>query len=352
MRSKFEEGSCYFIPGEYEFDDSLRFIYLKDGKTYQKSSQLFGQPLMHPVKKIFVYVVKRIFFNKSMMINEIPAVPEFQGTAFFIGTDKVSSGKAFDFDNNKVVTLYFSEKEFFLHLDNYHYFKSYFNSPQMIMQNPNKLMIMEELIRYKYSADWSAEEFDFVMSRIFEHYIQYFIVCQRKGEFTFKGASALISQLDPKDEGRILLEKMTNDQLLKEKFPFLKMHGDLWAPNILLNRENNGELYFIDFEYSDEYMFLYDIFWFIQTQFLNYNNEYFLKKYILGAYDSYFQSMFSIFGLSFHKEYRKEYLTIYFANVYIKRWRKLSKKNRKIQVSKLRDIINIQSNRDTLKQLG
>ena len=101
LLSKFKENQTYFRPGEYIFDDTLMFIYRKDELTYTKSMELFkSRKIFHnSLKNIFVQLIKKVFFNKSFIISNKDE-SKFKGSAFFIGIDRASNGKIFDFENH------------------------------------------------------------------------------------------------------------------------------------------------------------------------------------------------------------------------------------------------------------
>lgn len=342
MLKIFLANSNCFYPGTYFFDESLMFIYLKDEANYRKSMELFGKStvLNNKLKKAFILLVKKLFFNKEIVVTNNGNEDTFQATAFFIGIDKDRNGKAFDFENRKVRTFYFSIMKYNQILENYHYFKSFFNTPKIQSYDNYRLIITEELITYKPHHSWSEEELRLVMEDIFQKYLSYFTTCRLRDFFVLKKPISIVEELSPEDEASNLFKSSTNQKLIHFDFPFIRLHGDLWSPNILISKMQYGNsIYYIDFEDSDSFFFLYDIFWLMHEQILYNNNDYLLTKYIEGAYDSYFRKLFAIFDLEFEGKYRLDYLNIYFINIYTKRWRSHSYKERINYVHNYRDMI-------------
>lgn len=338
MQSKFVENYKYLCAGEYVFDDSMMFIFRKDNQSYNNAIQLFGDniKLIPRRKKIFVLLIKLLLFNKRFVIKEPQKQAAISGTVFFIGVDNSSTAKIFDFSNRKVLKIYFAEKEFDKTIQDYNDFKSYLSTPEILFYDSKGKMIIEELIVYKPYKKWSKDDSIKVITDIFERYIIYCQSCKSKGKVFYKKPISLLDGFTREDKVKTFIIGATNEEIMNMEFPFLKLHGDLWAPNILLN---NNQINYIDFEFADNYIVFYDIFWFIQDQVINHQNYYYLEEYIAGTFDPYFQKMFQIFDLVFDERYRLDYVNLYFANVYEKRWRHLNSKERDIQLYNYQNMV-------------
>ncbi|WP_142385072.1 hypothetical protein [Cytobacillus massiliigabonensis] len=337
----FKENAQFFQSGVYVFDDSLRFIYLKDGTNKEIMFELFHDKnyFSKTIYKWIVHLIKRVYFNRHMVIkNERQNNNCFLGTVFFIGINQCNTAKAFDFSNKQVLTFSFSEKKYVQLIENHHYFSQFFKTPKILSRDSERLLFIEELVEYKTNNKWSEEDSLFVIDDMFKCYINYFKKCKDNGSYYLKKPSSILKILDKEDEVIAFIHHTTERKVLNESFPFLKMHGDLWAPNILLRKSNKYDINYIDFEYSNDLLLVYDVFWFIQSQVIN-NNHFYLEKYISGAFDHYFREMFKIFDLTFEEKYRYDYLNIFFMNVYENRWRQLSNKAKHMKLRNYKNML-------------
>lgn len=321
------ENSNYLYPGEYIFEDMLRFVYLKDDLNYMKASELFGNPSISFIRKVILRILKKVVFNKSIIIenNENSVI---EGTVCYMGIAKLSSMKYFDFINKSVLTRYFSEIEFKKAIENYKYFNRILTLPKIKYYNITKLTIVEELIDTKSIELWAIDDYQFVINDIFCRYIEYLKICREKGQYSFITPSYLISGIT---EGNRLLDKIKNNifiDSLNKEFPIMKLHGDLWTPNILMEKSDNPNLYYIDFEYSRDYIVFYDFFWLITEQAIFKKNYALVDKYFFGEYDEYFDIIFKEFDMDFEIKYRFDYLNIFFLNKYTERWISLDDKSK------------------------
>jgi|SRR5690625_3621714 len=126
----------------------------------------------------------------------------------------------------------------------------------------------------------------------------------------------LFESLDGKNDNvNKLFLKYINNEVREMKLPMVKLHGDLWSSNILLKKGNSSKFYYIDWEYSNDYFFFYDLFWFMQNEAIYNGNFTFIKKYINGRYDDQFINIFRTFDLDFREEHRQGFLVIFFFNI-------------------------------------
>lgn len=321
------ENSNYLYPGEYIFEEMLRFVYLKDELNHLKACEVFGKPHISFIRKVILKTLKRVVFNRSIVIenNEDRVI---EGTVCYMGIANWDYMKYFDFTNKKVLTKYFSEMEFKKAIENYKYFNRIFTLPQIESYNKTKLTIIEELIDTKSSELWTNDDYRFVINDIFCRYIEYLKICREKGQYSFITPTYLISCIT---EGNRLLDKIKNNifiDLLNKEFPIMKLHGDLWTPNILMEKSDNPNLYYIDFEYSRDFIVFYDFFWFITEQAIFKKNYALVDKYFFGEYDEYFDNIFKEFDMEFETKYRFDYLNIFFLNKYTERWISLNDKSK------------------------
>lgn len=341
ISKKLQENSEYLVPGEYVYDDTLTYIYLENKYHQKEIYDVFGRSLINPFYRIILWFIKKGMFNKKIVMSHSGNNKQnLLGEVCFLGIYKINDVKVFDFQNNKVLTIFSDENKYKNTIDNYAFFKDFLPTPKIIDFDSKDLIIIEALIEAKSSDRWSKEETNFVMEDIFKRYLNYFYLAKEKGDYILENPIVYLEGIVEEDLVRDYLSENISDELLNGSFPCLKLHGDLWARNILVSTLNNHEIKYIDFEFSDDYILFYDFFWFIYDQAINYENSTLLDKYVTGEFDSYFKKIFHLFDISFHSECRKDYFNIFFANLYFKKWNKLSGKSRSRQFKKYKELMS------------
>ena len=323
--------NMFLRPGIYVFDNSLSFLYLKDGWSYKKARELF-ETNKSPLWRILVlFIIKLIFFRKNIIITHNTDMDvnrsNFSGTVCSLGLNRKNL-KIFDFINNKVITSYLDYEEYNTTIKNYSYFRRFFPLPELLDYNNQKLFMAEELVMAKPVRQWSDDDCSYVINDVFKRYNCLFNEMKCHNNYTSRSPLWLISKLDAKDRIGMGLLKSIDHSLLTTRFPFLQLHGDLWTPNILLRERNEQGIKYIDWEFTDRFVFFYDIFWLITEQALMKDNFYYLSNYLAGMYDSSLKTLFKIFDLEFNEEYRVDYIKIFFLNFWAARWSRLSRSRR------------------------
>lgn len=330
------EISDCLSPGEYVIDKYLRFIYLQDQTAYRNACALVGKNYLKPIVKAAIYCVRTFLFRSTMIIERQGKENEhnFCGTVCYIGIDRDSSIKVFDFNNKKVLTFYMNPAKYMLNRENSLYFKSYFNIPELLYTDDKRCIMIERLVRSK-PVDASA--LNDVIKRVFVCYNHYFIKVKESCSYDCMTFDSVLH--DKEDEISDFILRNIDDELKKVEYPYLKLHGDLWLPNIIMD-EDKGEIYYIDFEMADAYVFFYDLFWLITEQAFIKNKFSLIRNYLLGDYDHYFMNIFHIFGLEFNTLRRLDYLNIFFLEFYMKRWRTSGSKKMVRQFNEYKRFLN------------
>lgn len=318
-------SSEYLVQGEYVFDDFLTYIHLKDESISAKANNLFKNSYTAIISKksslkmAFIFIIKYIFFNKVIVNKKTETDDNFFRGTVYLPVGNGEEVRIFDLLNNKI-SLIFSDRESYNDkINNYRNFQQYFSMPALLSYNNEKLLIIEEYIDFVPNHSWRKEDYLYVMEDIFNREINYFEKCKKKCNYIFRTPLSLLEELPNNNEFIDFIKNNIKQELMNIKFPFLKLHGDLWISNILLKKEDINKVYYIDWEYSKDFIMFYDLFFMILNEAYINNNYIYIEKYILGEYDGNFEEIFQIFEMTFKKKYRLDYLYIYLINQYIDR---------------------------------
>jgi len=113
--------------------------------------------------------------------------------------------------------------------------------------------------------------------------------------------------------------------LQEMKFPKVKLHGDLWTANIIVDKQ---DIWYIDWNESDDYLFFYDFFKMMWKEAYVHGEHGYLDTYLARDWDADFTKIFKLFNLNFETEHRLAYFYLFFLNF-------LLESNLPIEVKKL-----------------
>ncbi|MBS4172941.1 phosphotransferase [Bacillus sp. FJAT-49736] len=326
----FLENADYMSAGTYAYDNSIKYIARCDPSTIHKADEIFQKNYYQLCIRLLILVLRKILFNHKIKIAHIHLDKEnFSGSVFrpVRSITGYSDSRIFDFDHHKVMNIFARKEVFYSTINHYEYFKKYFPIPPMLMKDEENLFIMEELIPFKQFNKWDENDYSYVIEELFYRYLEYFNDCKQNGNFYYKNSLSLYQSESEASEIQSFFKEI-NPCLLTMNFPCLKLHGDLWTANIMLLERATNQIYVIDWEYSNDYIFFYDIFHLIWLELYVNNNEFYLYKYIHGEMDIFFEGIFTLFDLTFQKEHRLDYLYIYFLNFHKERVVHLHKSER------------------------
>src|SRR5699024_3316525 len=242
----------------------------------------------------------------------------FQETAY-LPDRKESGSKIFDLINNKVITFFGDKGEYNHKINSYLHFKQYFDAPNITENDKSELLLIEDYIESKNNSDWDGKDFDYVIEDIFERSIRYFRDCKKRKEYRLDNPLSFIDNISTENLISPFKKKHITEELESVKYPFIRLHGDLWTSNILININNDNDIYYIDWERSKDFIIFYDFFSLIWNEVYHKGNSIYLEKYMSGQYDEYFIEIFQIFEMSYKRECRKEYFSVFFLN-YLNDW--------------------------------
>lgn len=337
-----KEDAKYLCAGEYVFNDTVNYMIRNDHYTKNRTYKLFQNNYsINRLNRLAARILKKIFYRKGITIHEQDKhMNEFSGTVYLPvrSTNGYSDKKIFDLMSNRVLSIFTDEKDYRAVIDNYEYFRNYFPMPAILWTNDKNLLIMEELIFFEPKSAWVKEDLLYVMEDIFDRYFAYFNV-RKNGIHSFIILSDLLDSLSESDEISFITSKI-NSELLYLKFPLLKLHGDLWTSNILLTKGSEKcHIHYIDWEWSNEFLFFYDLFMIMWNEVVINHNYHYIKKYAEGEYDYNFVRMFSLFNMTFQSQYRLDYLNIFFLNFFKEKMIYLDKKNKIYMIKKYKRLL-------------
>jgi|GEM_PF-5150641 len=330
MFEGFKKYSSYMSPGIYQWDPTLRFILKSDSNTERNAYRFFYNHYSK-MGQLILGILRKLFFRKKVIIKEDPLGTEgFKGEVSrpFRSINHYQDQKIFNFVEKKVLSVFCREEDFQRTLEIYHHFHLYFPMPELLWKDEKGWKICEELICPIPLKEWDKEDKDFVMDDLLTRTFRYVTVANDSG-YSSDGQS-LSSYLDVlgRKEVQFIFEHLDR-KFLERSIPFVKLHGDMWAGNTLLIKEENiRRIIYIDWEYCRKLPFFYDIFTFIWLEFYIHHENYFFNRYIEGAYDDQLKKIFSQYNIPYLPDYRMDYFHLYFLYFYIFRVSHLAKHDR------------------------
>lgn len=285
--------SMYIHSGKYVYNFNADYAVLNNSTEKIRAKELFSDKFNIKISKLF-YVIKKILsFGKIKVNNKEMKVKNFSASLILL-TYQEKSLKLFDFENNKVLTKYFCDKDYLMTIDNHDFFNSSFKTPRLLDRDSNKLIIIEELINYQQTSEIEDVKKDELIKDIFTSYKKYI--------------SNYNNQKNHLNFNYIENNDIFIDEFKNKKIPMIKSLGDLMYKNILYFEES---FYYIDFEMSSFTSLLFDFFTFIFYAYTKNNEVRFYSNYINGLYDDDITDLFEMFECKFYREYREEYFKLF-----------------------------------------
>ncbi|WP_165786631.1 phosphotransferase [Heyndrickxia camelliae] len=330
MMYNFYKYQKFMSAGIYAYDNSIKFIARSDHYTAHKANQIFQQNYNQVFIRLFILLLRKILFNHKIRISNFHHhLDNFSGSVYrpVRSITGYSDSRIFDFDHQKVLNLFATRSDFYSTLKNYEYFQEFFPLPKILSKDEENLSVIEELIQFQQYSEWDEHDKCYIIDEIFKKYIHYFHACKKRENVLYNKLSSFLPSDRESYEIQWFIDEI-HPMLLNMKYPCLKLHGDLWTANIMLIKKDSNQIYVIDWEYSNEYLFFYDFFNLMWLEVYVNHNEFYLNKYVRGEMDIYFEKIFAIFDLTFQKEHRLGYLYIFFLNFYKERVQPLHKSER------------------------
>lgn len=280
----------YLSHGTYQFDNEFRFL----SKISKKNNPI---------------VKDKIMDDEYIKIKK-GSGNIFQGEILWF----CINGDIKIFSDFETLTLCKNEKNYLAKIENYKYFSKYFDLPKLKESDDKKYQLIEEFIHFQKIT---KEDTKFILKSIYKDYILYLKIIKENSCEIFRSLNNLIeSNRNPINKSQF--EEICNYigvELFSKKFPYIKLHGDLWTDNILLTDTNNSKsLKYIDWDESGTYIFFYDFFKFIWNEFdVNGRHDYY-QRYMNNEFNQYLEDIFSIFKVEFKSSLKQDYFCMFILN--------------------------------------
>lgn len=337
----FNANTKYMLSGTYVLDESIKYMTRDDEDTKTRAYKMLQTDYYPFFIRVIIYFLRRTLFRKKVIIPEQDLyLSEFSGNVLrpVRSSNGYSDSKIFDLKHNKVLSIFTDRKEYSTVVQTYDFFNRHFPMPNILWTNEDRLLIMEELVLFQPKNTWEEEDYEWVISDLFKRYYVYFNECKTKGNFTYKSPTELLNPLIANSEIQFIGSTI-HPELIDMKIPYLKLHGDMWTSNTLLLKAEKTQIKYIDWEYSKDFWFFYDLFNMMWLEYYVNNNFSYVKRYITGDYDEDFKKIFSLFHLHFQPEFKLDYLNLFFLNFFKERLVNLNEVDKKDSLNKYKGLL-------------
>src|SRR5690625_465290 len=174
-------------------------------------------------------IIIRLVFSKDLNVNESfeNGCINFKGTLLLLGSNQ-NDVKIFDPVSMKALTKFSSAEDYSKKVFNYRTFSKYFPMPLLLYNDADKLILIEEYVRYKPYSELGHEDYDYVIRDVFEKNIVYFTSISKESELWVNTPYNIIESISKKDELLDYLWNNIDNSMKKLAFPYVDVHGDLW----------------------------------------------------------------------------------------------------------------------------
>lgn len=303
----------YLITGNYIIYPNLRFFYKDDKKTIKYVNNVLVKNNIHwQIEKNFKNKIKIALNSKPLKIQNDKEA-DFRGEIIIFKNNRVGIRDkiVIDIENKRVLTKYNNIKDMKKTIDDYNFFRDYFNIPSIVFYDYEEGITIEEFISSKPKNEWTGTDYKKVINDIFIIYENYYNSIKNNIVKTINAKyyyNKLLEDNTLKDIAYKLKNKISQE-LFYKNFPFVYQHGDLHLQNVMLG--NDDKVYYIDWDYVVHATLFYDFLNWIQWEFTFTQDLYILREYLTGKYDLNFIKNLSIFGQRYYTNKRLDYIYIY-----------------------------------------
>lgn len=305
LKSYVADSSMYLIPGKYKifFSDKI-FIFRENQHNFRYINTInktIAKQLKEKLIKVLLSAVSiKISHNSDSEYKGDILMPTHAGNV-----------KIFNLEQGVVTYRIKKAEDYWKYLHTINTFKEFFNIPAIKFDAGEKIVV-ERLLNYTLHSDWSEKTETYVLNIIMESFRRYY----RSIKFSnakSKKIALMLQELRKKttdQEFISIIEKFIPEDKRDEEFAAILCHGDFSLKNVLFC---DNEIHVIDWEYSGDCIFYYDIMnlYLKEAQEGNYR---YIQEYLNGNYDNYFVEYFEIFNQKFSSVSRAFYLIICIAD--------------------------------------
>lgn len=294
-KSTIVKKSCLYLP----IDVSKKFWYIQELFSVSSGNLFLGRVKNGKTSK------HEDFFHGSYVLFSNKLKTEVQ----------YGELKVFNLNQEKVLSTFNTIDSFEKKLSNTIYFSKHFFVPRILQSSETDLYIVEELIDFHKPA---PNEYIILANYTLTSYKSYFASVNGLGRNGLVGDILNYNKLENSNQETIdLISSYINFETLPENLMYIYQHGDLSLSNILI--DNQAKIFFIDFEHSGYFSFLYDIMWFWQNEAINNNDFSIIEYYFKGGFDENLAELFLACNTTFNKSNKLDYLLIVILEVIQKR---------------------------------
>ena len=292
----------FFKPGKYKMIHLGKTIVYRGrvAETFLKNQALDCSKSL-PIAKLRV---KQLMSNAFTIQMHGAMTSEYVGDfALFTQGGDI---KIFDTTNNVVLHFLRDSLEYNRLKVNHEVFSTFFLTP-VIDFRPKQQLVIELMVNYKAPSSWKDDEYGMVLEKFFLSYVRYLRACSHTSKVR---RSTLADRWSISDELKNRVATLDYSYIIHletTEWPYVQSHGDFWSGNVLLD---NGQSYIIDWEYSAEHVFFYDLLHFMLLQVLKMDDFSLLDAYFEGVYDEHMTRLFEAVGLTYLADKKDVYLMI------------------------------------------
>lgn len=293
----------YLDRGTYEFDNELRVLFNTTENNSLILDSSFDTHKFDPKWSPQLHKALEIENDKHKL---------FRGNIMWF----CSNGDIKVFSKTETMIICNNKENYLNKVENYAYFSRFFKLPDLIYQDDDKYQLIEKYIDFQRKSN---QDTPFILKSIYDDYTNYFSTIKRESRLAYHSLNDLLktsSNAIDVDHFKHVIDNI-DTQLFEIEYPVIKLHGDLWTANILLEKEKDepSRIWYIDWDESGDYIFFYDFFKFMWNELdVNGHSEYY-ERYLNGEFDNHFKKVFDIFQLEFHPGFKKDYFCMFILNL-------------------------------------
>lgn len=291
----------YLQRGTYKFNNSCTLLY---NIKYEREANLFSKNLFGEhcsIKNPF-----RVLFSKLYRLIILKKRNNCDGSMLVISTSG-HEFKVIDVGHGKMITFYDNSQKLKRVVENRRYWQRYFNTIAFDAD-------LEQSIISEKLVDKDVVNSEEVFKYVLDDYKNYFqkIDCIVPPNVALDELNNYCLRIGEEKDYNYLRSYFNSTEYRK-----CVVHGDVWSSNLIFN---NNILYYTDFETVNDRIFYYDLFLFMVTEYLTMGNPTFIQDYSKGVYDSSFEKLFDLAGVSYYVKKRRIYLEAFFFQHYMEKW--------------------------------